>query len=142
MVPSDIRQRIGPAIRQLREQQGWALADLAERTGISISHLWRLEKGGSVLSFTSLARLAQVLGVELTYFVTAEYEAQIVDAQLAHALLHTTIPVSVWPELFGVSLAARKELLALLERQGVPVHTPAPPPPPRPPQRRRPRTSG
>ncbi|MBX6342962.1 MAG: helix-turn-helix transcriptional regulator [Thermomicrobiaceae bacterium] len=115
---TEVRQRIGPAIRRLRQQQGLSLSDLAERTGISVSYLSRLEKGRSVPSFTLLSRLGQELGVDIGFFVETEREAQSVDEALEEALSKTSIPQRVWPEVFGMSIEARKALLDFLESQG------------------------
>jgi len=113
------RQRIGPVIRQLRLQHGLSLLELAERTDVSVSYLSRLEKGLSVPAFTILSRLAAVLDTNIGFFVGMEHEAQTVDEQLAAALTHTTLPAAVWPELFTLSLDARKALLAFLAGQDV-----------------------
>ena len=115
---TEVRQRIGPAIRRLRQQQGLSLSDLAQRTDISVSYLSRLEKGRSVPSFTLLSRLGQVLGVDIGFFVETEREAQSVDEMLEVSLGRTHIPNAVWPELFGLSIEARKSLLTFLEGQG------------------------
>ncbi len=115
---TEVRQRIGPAIRRLRQQQGLSLSDLAQRTDISVSYLSRLEKGRSVPSFTLLSRLGQELGVDIGFFVETEREAQSVDETLERSLGHTPIPSAVWPELFGLSIEARKALLNFLESQG------------------------
>jgi len=115
---TEVRQRIGPAIRRLRQQQGLSLSDLAQRTDISVSYLSRLEKGRSVPSFTLLSRLGQELGVDIGFFVETEREAQSVDEMLEQALGHTQIPSTVWPELFSLSIEARKAILTFLESQG------------------------
>lgn len=115
---TEVRQRIGPAIRRLRQQQGLSLSDLAQRTDISVSYLSRLEKGRSVPSFTLLSRLGQELGVDIGFFVETEREAQSVDEMLEESLGRTQIPSAVWPELFGLSIEARKALLNFLEGQG------------------------
>ena len=111
------RQRIGPAIRQLRQQQKLSLSDLAQRTGISVSYLSRLEKGRSVPSFTLLSRIGQELGVPIGFFVETEQDARQVDEQLVEELSHTTIPKQVWPEILGMSLEGRKALADYLEQQ-------------------------
>jgi len=108
------RQRIGPVIRQLRSQHRLSLSELAERTDISVSYLSRLEKGLSIPAFTLLSRLAEVLDTNISFFVGMEHETQTVDEQLAAALTHTTIPAVVWPEVFSLSLDARKALLVFL----------------------------
>lgn len=115
---SETRQRIGPAIRRLRQERGLSLSDLADATGISVSYLSRLEKGRSVPSFTLLSRLGQELGVDIGFFVETEREAETVDRMLQTALGHTKLQESVWPELFGLSIEARRELLDFLEQQG------------------------
>jgi len=115
---TEVRQRIGPAIRRLRQQQGLSLSDLAQRTDISVSYLSRLEKGRSVPSFTLLSRLGQELGVDIGFFVETEREAQSVDEMLEHSLGHTEIPSVIWPELFSLSIEARKAILNFLESQG------------------------
>lgn len=115
---TEVRQRIGPAIRRLRQQQGLSLSDLAQRTDISVSYLSRLEKGRSVPSFTLLSRLGQELGVDIGFFVETEREAQSVDEMLETSLGHTQIPSAVWSEIFGLSIEARKALLNFLEGQG------------------------
>ncbi len=117
---TEVRQRIGPAIRRLRQQQGLSLSDLAQRTDISVSYLSRLEKGRSVPSFTLLSRLGQELGVDIGFFVETEREAQSVDEMLETSLGHTQIPSAVWTEIFGLSIEARKALLTFLEGQGFP----------------------
>jgi len=115
---TEVRQRIGPAIRRLRQQQGLSLSDLAQRTDISVSYLSRLEKGRSVPSFTLLSRLGQELGVDIGFFVETEREAQSVDEMLEESLGHTRIPSVIWPELFSLSIEARKAILNFLESQG------------------------
>src|SRR5919202_1355035 len=89
-VLTEQRQRIGPAIRQLRQQQKLSLSDLAAKTGISVSYLSRLEKGRSVPAFTLLSRIGQVLGMPI------------------EELSHTPILKRVWPEILGLSLEGRK----------------------------------
>jgi transcriptional regulator with XRE-family HTH domain len=115
---TEVRQRIGPVIRRLRQQQGLSLSDLAQRTDISVSYLSRLEKGRSVPSFTLLSRLGQELGVDIGFFVETEREAQSVDEMLERSLGHTEIPSVIWPELFSLSIEARKAILIFLESQG------------------------
>ena len=108
---NDQRQRIGPVIRRLRQEQGLSLSDLAQRTGISVSYLSRLEKGRSVPSFTLLSRLAHELGVDIGFFVEAEREAQDVAEALEAALDAAGINRKLRPEFLSLSIDARKALL-------------------------------
>ncbi|HET9017914.1 MAG TPA: helix-turn-helix domain-containing protein [Thermomicrobiaceae bacterium] len=115
------RQRIGPAIRELRLRQGRSLSDLAAHTGISVSYLSRLEKGRSVPSFTLLSRLGSELGVDdLGFFVSAEREATAVDEDLRQGLGRSGIPESVWPEFLELSITARRALAESLQARNGP----------------------
>src|SRR5919199_930240 len=120
-VLTEQRQRIGPAIRQLCQQQGLTLSDLAQQSGISVSYLSRLEKGRSVPSFTLLSRIGQELGVPIGFFVEAEQDARHVDEQLVEELSHTPIPKQVWPEILSMSLEGRKALADYLQQQEAPA---------------------
>lgn len=51
-------------IRKLRKERGITLEDFAERTGISYSHLSRMEAGKRGLSLENVIRIARALGVE------------------------------------------------------------------------------
>jgi transcriptional regulator with XRE-family HTH domain len=113
------QQRIGPAIRQLRQQQGLSLSDLAAKSGVSVSYLSRLEKGRSAPSFTLLSKLAQELGVDIGYFVETEHEARAVDDVLVTELSRTSISPRAWPELLGLSPEARKAVAEYLAQQQV-----------------------
>jgi len=109
------RQRIGPAIQQLRQQRRLSLLDLAQQTGIAVSYLARLEESRTIPTFTLLYRLAHDLGVDIGYFVETEQIARNVDDQLVWELGHTAIPKRVWPELLGLSLEGRKALADYLK---------------------------
>lgn len=55
----------GLALRALRVDAGVGLAELAHRSGIARSHLYRLENGeSSEPTADTLMRIAQVLGIE------------------------------------------------------------------------------
>lgn len=51
-------------IRELREQQGLTIEDMAERTAISVSYLSRLESGARNLSVKNIERIAAALSVD------------------------------------------------------------------------------
>src|SRR5262245_45635075 len=54
--------RLGGRLRELREEAGLALAELARRAGISRRYLTEAEAGRANLSVAVLVRLAEVLG--------------------------------------------------------------------------------
>lgn len=69
----DAPLELGRKLRQLRENQGWTLADVSEVAGISISHLSAIEKGTRPNpSFSVVVKLAKVYAVPLSYFLEAD----------------------------------------------------------------------
>jgi transcriptional regulator with XRE-family HTH domain len=61
---SNMRNDLGEIIRRQRVIMSLTLAELAERSGVSASHLGRIERGERFPSARILRRLAQPLGVE------------------------------------------------------------------------------
>lgn len=56
------------ALRALRKKNGWSLADVAGKTGISTSALSKAENGRLSLTYDKLAALAGGLGVDIATF--------------------------------------------------------------------------
>jgi transcriptional regulator with XRE-family HTH domain len=50
-------------VRAIRLEKLWSQAELAERAGVTIATLSRLERGHQRPHFTTLAKLAKALGV-------------------------------------------------------------------------------
>jgi transcriptional regulator with XRE-family HTH domain len=61
-VPGPVAPRVGEVIRRLRQQRGFSLRDLAERSGLSQSFLGAVERGRSDISVGRLSQVAYVLG--------------------------------------------------------------------------------
>ena len=64
-----MNKTIGAKIKQLRLSQNMKLKDLSDKTGLSISYLSQIEHSSNSLSIYSLERIANVLGVQLSYFL-------------------------------------------------------------------------
>ncbi|GAB3591794.1 XRE family transcriptional regulator [Angustibacter peucedani] len=71
MTDDDVLTTVGPRLRALRQQDGATLAALAERTGISVSTLSRLESGGRKPTLELLLPLARAYQVPLDELVGA-----------------------------------------------------------------------
>ena len=110
------RQRIGPAIRKLRHEQGMTLDDLAEQADISASHLSRLERGQTLPSFTVLAGIAQVLGVSIDEFAQLEQDVAVLDADLEEALKGAGVNDEATAEILNLSIESRQELLDAIQK--------------------------
>ncbi|GIL38938.1 helix-turn-helix domain-containing protein [Roseiterribacter gracilis] len=57
--------RLGPALRALRKQNDWTLADVSSRTGLPISTLSKVENDKLSLSYDKLVRLSEGLQVDI-----------------------------------------------------------------------------
>ncbi|WP_119697127.1 helix-turn-helix domain-containing protein [Microbacterium halotolerans] len=62
---------IGPRLRGIRRSRGWTLAEVAERSGLSLSLLSRLETGRRRATLDALLPLARVYSVALDRLVGA-----------------------------------------------------------------------
>jgi transcriptional regulator with XRE-family HTH domain len=63
--PAAATHNPGVALRALRRQRGWTLAEIGARTGLPISTLSKIENGKMSLSFDKLTRIAQGLEVDI-----------------------------------------------------------------------------
>jgi transcriptional regulator with XRE-family HTH domain len=57
---------LGSVVRREREGRGWTLAELAARTAIPEPNLSRLERGLADVRLSTLQRVADALGAEIT----------------------------------------------------------------------------
>ena len=70
---TELQRIIGEKIRKGRKGNGLTLAQLAERTGLSVGFLSQVERGCNSASVDTLYRIAKALGVEPgDFFVTTE----------------------------------------------------------------------
>ncbi|WP_227766770.1 helix-turn-helix domain-containing protein [Zhaonella formicivorans] len=65
----------GEKIRELREERGYALADLAEKAGISVSYLSEIERGAKKPSLKIIDKLAQTLNVNKSLLVEVDQDS-------------------------------------------------------------------
>jgi len=55
----------GQSLKALRQRHGWTLSDVADRTGLAVSTLSKIENGKISLSYDKLARISTGLGVDI-----------------------------------------------------------------------------
>ncbi|MFJ4828869.1 helix-turn-helix domain-containing protein [Streptomyces sp. NPDC088747] len=60
---------VGHRLKDLRSERGITLVALSEQTGISVTHLSRLEKGHRQPSIGSLLQIARVYGISLSELI-------------------------------------------------------------------------
>ena len=114
-----VRQRIGPTIKALRQEQGFSLNTLAEQAGISPSHLSRIERGLTVPSYDVLDRVADALGSDLSELRSEEESARAVDDELDVVFDGLSLPQSARGELLLLTHRTRASLAEALRRANV-----------------------
>ena len=62
------RARLGRALRAIRAELGISLADVALRTGVSVSTLSKVENGQLSLTYDKLVQLSEGLGIDISVF--------------------------------------------------------------------------
>ena len=67
-------ERIGHAVRSLREQQGLSVRSLAKLAGFSASFISQIERGLASPSIASMEKIALALGVSLSEFFASKGE--------------------------------------------------------------------
>src|SRR5262250_3304350 len=59
------RSRLGAALRALRRQKGWTLAEVSRRTGFSVPTLSKVENDKLSLSYDKLIRVSEGLEIDI-----------------------------------------------------------------------------
>src|ERR1700685_214495 len=86
---NDALQKLGIRIRELRTQRGWSQEAFADVAGVHRTYMGHIERGEKNLSFQSMLRVANALGVTLSeLFVGLEKgdSAKIVTCKAAGVL--------------------------------------------------------
>jgi transcriptional regulator with XRE-family HTH domain len=65
------KSKLGPALRKLRRQNSWTLAEVSKRTGFSVPTLSKVENDRISLSYDKLIRLSEGLNVDISRLFTA-----------------------------------------------------------------------
>ncbi len=60
------KSRLGSALRALRKQHGWTLAEVSRRTGFSVPTLSKVENDRVSLSYDKLIRLSEGLSIDIS----------------------------------------------------------------------------
>lgn len=58
-------ETLGRRLRAARKQFGWTLAEVAQRSGVSMTTISRAERGQLALGYENFSALAQVLGMDI-----------------------------------------------------------------------------
>ncbi len=106
----NIRVIFSMKLRQFREQRGYALKELAARTGLSASYLTEIEKGKKYPKAEKIIQLAQALGISFDELVSLKLEHGLNPLT---ALLDSPLMQEFPFELFGI---APRDVIGLMTR--------------------------
>src|SRR3569832_928385 len=70
-----VSARPGAALKALRMQRGWTLAEVSKRTELPVSTLSKIENDRMSLSYDKLARISAGLGVDISQLFTPQLAA-------------------------------------------------------------------
>jgi transcriptional regulator with XRE-family HTH domain len=59
---------VGKKIKEIRKKKSLTIQDLAEKAGVSVGHISRLENGLKSPTISTLERLSKALDVPIVYF--------------------------------------------------------------------------
>lgn len=65
-IKQEVREYVGEQIRKARKSQGLTTRQLAEKCGLSHSHIIRVEQGRYAITIDTIAVIAKALGLEIT----------------------------------------------------------------------------
>lgn len=67
MTKEESQQWIGRQVEAMRKQKGMSQTELAELTGLTRTHIWRIETGKYNVGFYQVQAIAQVLGYKIEF---------------------------------------------------------------------------
>lgn len=110
----------GRALKAIRLQRRWTLADVSERTGLPVSTLSKIENGKISLSYDKLARISKGLEIDIgTLFAqngAAEAPVELVTGRrsIARAGEGETIETDAYSHLYVASDLLNKRFVPLI----------------------------
>ncbi|MBI5543321.1 MAG: helix-turn-helix transcriptional regulator [Deltaproteobacteria bacterium] len=66
---------LGEFLAAIRKGEGWSLAEMGEKLGVSRTHLWEIEQGRRSLSPDRAAKFARILGYHQEQMVELALQA-------------------------------------------------------------------
>lgn len=104
VIDASLASRIGQQLRDRRKELGFTLAQVAERSGLSLSYLSAVEKGANLPSLPSLVRITDSLETDLPTLLMAEGASRVRAGKLPES--ESLVELS-HPELQLTAIALR-----------------------------------
>ncbi len=109
LAKENIRLTFGFKVKQLRQERGMSLSDLAQKTNISVSYLNEIEKGKKYPQAEKIAALAEALGVSYDWLISLKLSKKLSPlSNLLQSNFLSDFPL----EVFGIESAQFIEILA------------------------------
>jgi transcriptional regulator with XRE-family HTH domain len=109
------RNAMGMRIREIRQQRGMTVSELADAAGLTAGHVSRIERGMSMPSFVAASRIADVLGMHASELATVQRHQITTDADLVATLTSRGLDPRIAEEIrTKISTPARQALLEAL----------------------------
>src|SRR5512139_3780201 len=92
---------VGSRLRELRQERGFSLRNLARISGLSTNALSMIERSRTSPSVSTLYKIADALGVPITAFFRLEPPRRNIVFRKASERMHVLVPRGVWEGLGG-----------------------------------------
>lgn len=109
---------VGNRLRELREERNISMRGLAVKSGLSANALSMIERGKASPSVSTLYKLSDALGVDITAFFGELIERQPVVFMKAAERSRVSFQRGVWEDLGGVNFVGRMEPFVLTLENG------------------------
>ncbi len=109
---------VGQRLRELREERNISLRKLATRSGLSANALSMIERGKTSPSVSTLYKLAEAMGVDITAFFGEPQARKPLIFMKASERPRVAFPLGVWEDLGGSQFIGRMEPFVLTLESG------------------------
>ena len=109
---------VGVRLRVLREERNISMRGLAVKSGLSANALSMIERGKSSPSVSTLYKLADAMGVDITAFFGESLERQPIVFMKAAERPRVSFQRGVWEDLGGATFIGRMEPFILTLENG------------------------
>ena len=109
---------VGVRLRELREERKVSMRGLAVKSGLSANALSMIERGKTSPSVSTLYKLSEAMGVDITVFFGKPVERQPIVFMKAEERPRVSFQRGVWEDLGGARFTGRMEPFILTLENG------------------------
>ena len=109
---------VGGRLRELREERSISMRGLAAKSGLSANALSMIERGKTSPSVSTLYKLSEAMGVDITAFFGEPLERQPIVFMKAAERPRVSFQRGIWEDLGGANFVGRMEPFVLTLENG------------------------